>query len=99
MAATADISGIVYFLPLVSFLLVFVITYAVLVASKLVEGWFLQVLVPFLIATVFVTAISARDYVLAVIPWFAILVVLLFLVLMFTGFLGKNAEAMQKPIA
>lgn len=97
--ASVDVSGIEAFLPLISFFLVFVITYAFIVKTKIVEHWFLQTFIPFLIATVFVAAIGPREYILSVVPWFAILVVLLFFVLLFTGFMGDTGKPIQKGIA
>ncbi len=96
--AQIDVSGIEAFLPIISFFLVFMIVYALLVKTKIFEHWFLQTFIPFLIATVFVAAVGPRDYILSIVTWFAILVVLLFFVLLFTGFLGEGSKSMHRGI-
>ncbi len=94
----ADLSGINYFLPLLSFFLVFVIMYAVIVKTKLVEHWFLQIFIPFVLATIFVSAVGARDYVLNIVVWFAVLLVSFFLLLMMSGFAGEHLKSWNKGI-
>ena len=95
----ADISGIAYFLPVLSFLLVFLIVYVFLWKTEIAgEHWFMQTLLSFIVATIFVSAVSARDFVLSIVPWFAILVVVMFLVLLFTGFIGDDMKGMRKGI-
>ena len=89
MATQADLSGISYFLPILSFFVVFVIIYAVLSASKIIGDKWVKLFVSFLVSTIFVSAVGARDYVLNIIPWFAVLIVSLFLMMMVTGFIGK----------
>ncbi len=94
-----DASGISYFLPLLSFLIVLLIVFAVLVKAKIFEdSKFVQVFISFIVATIFVTAIGARQYVTTVIPWFAVLIVCLFIIFVILGFVGKSAEGMNKGI-
>ena len=94
-----DVSGITYFAPLLAFLIVFIIIFALLNKTKLLgESLFVQLFVSFLIATVFVSGAGVRDYVLTVTPWFAVLVITLFFVLFIIGFVGKPAEFMHKGI-
>ena len=97
--AAIDLSSVQYFLPLLSFVIVFIICYAVLWKAKLSESspW-LAAIISFIIAVIFVSAIGPRDFILTVIPWFAIIVVLLFLVLVLTGFVGKDMAGMNKGI-
>ncbi|MSS74331.1 hypothetical protein EXS72_01690 [Candidatus Pacearchaeota archaeon] len=86
----ADISAFVYFLPIFAFLIVFAIMFAVLNKFKLIgENLFFQLFFSFIIATIFVTASSARQVVLNVIPWFAVLIVAMLLLLFLVSFIGK----------
>lgn len=96
--ATADISGITYFLPILSFLLVFVVSYAVIAKSKVIEQLWLQIFVSFALATIFVSAVSARDYVLNIAVWFAVLLISLFLIMLILGLAGKDVAFMHKGI-
>ncbi len=87
----ADVSAITYFAPILSFLIVFVLVFALLAKTKLLgEEKFIQLFISFIIATVFVTAASVRQLVLDVIPWFAVFIVALFFILVLTGFMGKT---------
>ena len=86
--ATADISGLLFFMPIFTFLFVFVVIYAILgkVKEDLGTNEFLNALVSFLIATMFVTVSTMRKYIETVVPWFVILILVLFFVLMIVGF-------------
>ncbi|MGV8142447.1 MAG: hypothetical protein ACP5NS_02310 [Candidatus Pacearchaeota archaeon] len=86
----ADVSAFVYFLPIFAFLVVFSIIFAVLNKYKIIgESKFFQLFFSFVIATIFVTASSARQVVIDVIPWFAVLVVAMLLLLFLVQFVGK----------
>ena len=95
--AQVDISSLNLFMPIFSFLLVFIIIYAVLVKTKIVgESNFVQLFVSFLIAIVFVLAVKPSEYVLSIVPWFAVMLVIGFLILALTGFVGgKTAETLN----
>jgi len=87
----ADVSAITYFAPILSFLIVFVLMFALLAKTKILgDEKFIQLFVSFIIATVFVTAASVRQLVLDVIPWFAVFIVALFFILLLAGFIGKG---------
>ena len=93
----ADVTGIEYFAPILAFLVVSVIVFVVLNKTKLLgESAWGQAIVALLIATVFVSAAGVRDYVLTITPWFGALVVSLFFILFFIGFVGKPVEGMTK---
>lgn len=91
--AVVDVSGLGYLLPIFSFLLVFIIVYATLNKTKAVgESNFVQLLTSFIVSTVFVLAVQPREYILNIIPWFAVLIVVAFLILALTGFIGGLEE-------
>jgi len=96
----ADISGISYFLPIITFLIVFVVIFALLAKTKILgESLFVQLFVSFLLSTVFISASAPRDYVQAIIPWFAVVLISLFVLMMIIGFAsGKSAEGMNKTL-
>ena len=94
-----DISGITYFAPLLAFLIVFVILFALLKKSSILgESTFVQLFMSFIIATIFVSAAGVRNYVLTIAPWFAVLVIALFFILFLLAFVGKSTEFMHKGI-
>lgn len=98
VAGQVDLTGISYFLPLLSFLVVFVVIFAVLQKAKLIESKWLQLFVAFLFSTIFVSFVGAREYVINVIPWFAVMIVCLFLIWFLISFVGKPLEAWNKGI-
>ena len=89
MAATIDVSGISYFLPLISFLLVLTIGFAVLAKTKILgTSKFVHLFVSFLVATIFISVTSAREFIIQITPWFGIFLVALALLLAVIGFAG-----------
>lgn len=94
----ADLSGISYFLPILSFLIVFIIVYAVLKKIELIKEQWVNIFVSFILATIFVSVVGARDYVVNIVPWFAILFVSLFLILLILGLVGKQVDFLHKGI-
>jgi hypothetical protein len=94
----ADISGLMYFMPLFSFLFIFVIIYAILVKTKILgENNFANILVSFIIGIIFATTAGTREYVEAVTPWFVVLAVAIFFILIIIGMSQKKAEDIIKP--
>jgi len=89
----ADVSAFTYFAPLLSFLIVFTITAVLLYRTKVLgESSWLVVFVSFLISVVFVTAASVRQVVLDVIPWFVVLLLALFFMMMLIKFVGTKTD-------
>ena len=96
----ADVSAFVYFAPILAFLVVFAIMLAILHKTKLLgENMYIQLFFSFVIATVFVTATSIRQLVLNVLPWFAVLIIALFLMMALIGFMGKTDAMVGKGFA
>lgn len=94
-----DLSGLDYLLPIWSFLLVFIISFAVLVSTKIVgENKFWLVFVAFVLATLFITAASARDYVESTAPWAIVVLMVAFFILLVTGFIGEPAKALKGSV-
>ncbi len=86
-----DITFITYFLPLFAFLLVFVIIYALLSKTEVLgESKFVHILVSFIIAIIFISVSSIRQYVTSVVPWFSVLIVAIFFILLIVGFSQKD---------
>ena len=89
-----DVSSFVYFTPIMVFLVVFVIMVALLHKTKLIgENMYLNIFLSFVIATIFITASSVKQLVLNVIPWFALLLIALFLIMALIGFMGGKADS------
>lgn len=94
----ADLSGLSYFMPIFGFLFVFVIVYALLVKTKILgENMWINLIVSFIIAIIFATMASAQEYVQTVTPWFVILVIALFFMLVIIGLSPHKLGDIMKP--
>jgi len=94
-----DISAIGFFAPIAAFLLVFLVSAAILFKIKILgENRWVLIFVSLLIASIFVSAVGVRELVQTIVPWFAVLFISLFLVLVLVGFIGKDVEFLHKPI-
>jgi len=93
-----DLSAISYFNPIFSFVLLFVIVFAILQKSKILgESKPIQAIVGLVLSLIFISVVEVRGYVEAVTPWFAVLVVALFFVVFLAALgLGK-ADDIAKP--
>ncbi len=90
----ADVSSFVYFSPVLVFLAVFAIMTALLHKTKLLNDRLpLNIFVSFVIATIFISASSATKLLLNVIPWFAVLIIALFLIMLLVANI-KGGDAM-----
>ncbi len=93
-----DISGMSYFMPLIGFLFVFLIVYAVLLKTKLLgENNWLNGIIAGIIAIVFATLSSAQEYVQTVTPWFAVLLIAIFFMILIVALSQKDVSEFMKP--
>lgn len=93
MVAEANLTALVFLKPILAFLVVFLILAALLVKSKLFgENLFVPIVVSFALATIFVASGSIKDLVVNVIPWFAVLLIALFMIIFLVGMLGKGGD-------
>lgn len=92
-----DITGVGYFGPIYTFLLVFLVVYAILLKTKLLGGiiW-IDLIIALIIGAIFSTFASAHEYVQAIVPWFAVLLIILFLVLLLVS-IGGKPDVFMKP--
>jgi len=92
-----DISGIYFFMPVFSFLFVFLIVYAILIKTKVLgDSQFVNLLVSFIMAVIFMSFSSLELYVQTVIPWFIVLFVVIFLVLVIYGLSTGKLDGIAK---
>lgn len=98
MASTLDISGIFLFMPVFSFLFVFVVVYAILAKTKILGGeGGVNLIVSFIMAIIFMNFSSLELYVRTILPWFITLLIILFFVLLIAGFSTKSLDKMMTP--
>lgn len=86
-----------YFTPILAFLLVFTLVYAILNKTKVLgENAAIHSFLSLLIALIFVIAPAARLYALEVMPWLVVFLTLLFFFLLIIGFFKGNIEDLIK---
>ena len=92
-----DITAVYFFMPVFSFLLVFFIVFAILAKSKILgDSAFINILIGFIMAIIFMSVSSLELYFQTIIPWVVVLLVCVFLVLMVVGFAsGKVTEVLS----
>jgi hypothetical protein len=88
-----DVSAVSYFAPIFSFLLVFIVVFAVLYKTEFLgELLFVQLLTSFIVAALFISVASVKQYVVVTTAWFGVLAVSLFFLLFLLNFIGKWKE-------
>ena len=99
MASFLDIGLLGYFLPVFTFLFIFVISYAVLDKFKLLgENKGVKLVAAFSIAILFLFSSDALNFVNFITPWFIVLVVIaIFLIALFM-FMGVKEETMISAV-
>jgi len=93
-----NISGLLFFMPVFSFLFVLVIVYALLLKTKILgsSNW-INLLTSFILAVVFMSFSSAELYVRTILPWFVVLIVVVFLILLIAMFSTKAWDKIFTP--
>jgi len=93
-----DVTGLSYFMPIIGFVFVFVIVYALLSKTKLLgESNVINLIIAAIVAIIFITMASAQHYVETVTPWFVILVIALFFMLIIVGMSQQKIGDVIKP--
>jgi len=78
-------------MPVFSFLFVFLVVWAVLAKTKLLgEAGFVNFFVSFIMAIIFMSFSSLDLYVRTIVPWFIVLFIMVFLVLLIAGLSTKD---------
>lgn len=89
--------GLDYILPILAFILVFVLVYALLGKTKILgENKLIHSLLSLIVAIIFVVAPNAREYTLTVTPWVVVFLVALFFIVLIISFVRGNIEDIIK---
>jgi len=93
-----DISGLEFFMPIFSFLFVLLIVFIILGFTKILgDNKYLHFLIAFIMAVVFMSFSSMDLFVKTIVPWFVVLLVVVFLVLLIAGFSTKGLDKIMSP--
>lgn len=86
-----DIPGIFFFMPIITFLFVFLVVWSLLKMTKILgDADWVNLFVGLIMATIFISFSSLDLYVRTVIPWFVVLVICVFLVMLMSGMASKD---------
>ena len=95
---SVSLSALNYFLPVFSFLLVFVLVYALLAKTKILgENNFVHLLISFILAIFFIVNVSLVDFVSFSSAWMIVFFVCLFFILILIGFTHGKVDVIMKP--
>jgi hypothetical protein len=93
-----NLSGFGLVAPVFTFLFVFAVIYALLAKTKVIgDSKFLHLIIGFIVASVFIAFSSLELFVRTLIPWFIVLIIVLFFVLLIAGFVTKDWEKIMNP--
>lgn len=93
-----DLTPINYALPLFSFVLVFVLFFAILKKTEVLgDNAFIQAIISVIIALIFISLSNVRSFVELITPWFSVLIVILFFGILIVMFMLKEPEKVLKP--
>ena len=93
-----DLSWLSYYMSIFGFVLVFVVMYAILIKTKILgENAFTNAFVSFVFAVIFVSFSPGIDYVSTIVPWFVVLLLCLFFVMILVGLSQKKLDDFMKP--
>lgn len=84
-------------MPVLSFILVFVLVYALLGKTKILgENKFIHSLLSLVVGIMLVLTPNAREYTLTVTPWIIVFIVALFFIIMIISFVRGNIDDIVK---
>ena len=86
-----------YFMPMIVFLLVFIVMYALLSKTKVLGGnAFIHLFTSFLVAVIFIASPALTDLTSLAIPWVLVLIVMLVCILLVVAFVKGNLDSITK---
>lgn len=94
-----ELAGVEFLAPILVFFIVAIVVGALLRKTKLFgDNVWIDVFLALSVAILFVIVTEAREVVLDVTPWFAVMLVALFFILMIVGFIGKTEAIAGKGL-
>ena len=87
------------FMPIISFLFVFIVSYALLLKTDILGNQFVNLFVSFLLASIFITRTSLVNFVQFSAAWSSVFLVSLFLIILIAGFVhGKIVDVLGNAV-
>tara|TARA_Y100000310_G_C20630450_1_gene788357 strand:- start:1163 stop:1636 length:474 start_codon:yes stop_codon:yes gene_type:complete len=93
----ASLAAIEYFMPILAFLVVFIVIYAILMKTKVLgDNNFVALFISFVLSVFFVVEASLVDYVLFSSAWFVVIVFFVFLLFIILAFFPGKLDFLEK---
>jgi hypothetical protein len=101
MAGANILGGLNFFMPIFSFLFVFIVIYAVLAKTKVFggENKAINLAVSLILAVFFIVNLDMQDYLKFNAAWVAIFIVCFFLIILLISFTHGKVDMIMKPAA
>ncbi len=97
---TIDISWLNEGLPIFSFVLIFVLVYAVLAKTKVLgESKSINAVLSLILSIIFITFSSVREFIVNATVWFSVILTFVFFFLLILFFIIKEPDKFLKPLA
>lgn len=85
-------------MPIYVFIFALIIIYAILAKTKILgDSKAINALIAIIVAIIFSLFASSTEYIRQITPWFVILILAMFFVLLIIGFSGQKIDAIMKP--
>ncbi len=93
-----DVSWLAYYMPVFGFLFVFTVVYAVLTKTEILgDHAFTNLLVSFVFGIIFISFSPGVAFIQTIVPWFMILILSLFFLMMIVGLSQKDMDKFMTP--
>jgi len=87
-----------YFMPLIVFLLVFIVIYALLAKTKILgSNAFVHMFISFLVSVIFIASPSLTDLTKLAIPWVIVFTIILICILILVASIGNLDKIVKNP--
>lgn len=87
-----SLAGISTIMPIISFLFVFILIYALLIKTNVLgDNKFTSLFISLIIASFFIVNVNLVDFTRMSVSWIVVFIVCVFMILLVLGFIGKDA--------
>jgi len=87
-----SLAGILTIMPIISFLFVFILIYALLIKTNVLgDNKFTSLFISLIIASFFIVNVNLVDFTRMSVSWIVVFIVCVFMILLVLGFIGKDA--------
>ncbi|MFZ5955565.1 MAG: hypothetical protein ACOYT4_03995 [Nanoarchaeota archaeon] len=98
MVSQVSLASLNYFLPIFSFLFVFIMIYALLAKTKIIgDNQFVNLFLSFILAVFFILNVSLVEFVQFNLAWFVVFIICVFMIMLLISFSHGKLDVVMKP--